>query len=189
MRDAAHRPARGVEPLARLDEDARREQPQLPGSPVRCFVACGAVARRSAVLDCRGFHVRYEFGREEELLALDLAAAGWELAYVEDVVAHHEPASGPRSWHGQRELRNRVWSGWLRRPLPRAIGLTGEVAARHGGDGVRALLAALPGIPWVVRERRVVPPDVERSLRLLEEAVVSSPTAGRETSVARSSHG
>ncbi|MGK5451426.1 glycosyltransferase family 2 protein, partial [Streptomyces radiopugnans] len=28
---------------------------------------------------------------------------------------------------------------------------------------------ALAGLPWVLRERRVVPPEVEARLRLLEE--------------------
>lgn len=29
---------------------------------------------------------------EETLLAYDLAAAGWQLCYVADVVAHHHPS-------------------------------------------------------------------------------------------------
>ena len=36
------------------------------------FLACGAVARRSAVLACGGFHERYGFGGEEQLLAIDM---------------------------------------------------------------------------------------------------------------------
>jgi hypothetical protein len=90
------------------------------------------------------------------------------LAYADDVVAHHEPESRPRGWRGTRELRNEIWSTWLRRPLPRALRLTGAVTAQAGG--MRALIAALRGAPWVLRERRVVPPHVEHSLRLLEQA-------------------
>jgi N-acetylglucosaminyl-diphospho-decaprenol L-rhamnosyltransferase len=95
------------------------------------------------------------------------AAAGWGLAYVDEVVVHHEPASGPRSWQGTTALRNELWSTWLRRPLPRALGATTALATRR--DGMRALAAALRGLPWVLRERRVVPPRVERGLRLLEK--------------------
>src|SRR5215207_3340243 len=72
------------------DSPLRAELP-LPGPPVLGFVACGAVARRSAVLACGGFHPRYGFGGEEHLLAVHLASAGWGLAYVEDVVVHQQP--------------------------------------------------------------------------------------------------
>jgi hypothetical protein len=33
----------------------------------------------------------------------------------------------------------------------------------------RALAQAVAGLPWVLRERRTVPPEVEYGLRLLEE--------------------
>jgi hypothetical protein len=126
------------------------------------------VARRSTVLACGGFHPRYGFGGEEHLLAVDMAAMGCGLAYVDDVVAHHQPTDGPRAWQGTSELRNRLWSTWLRRPLPKAIRLTIELTLRRDA-GVRALLAALPGLPWIAGERWVVPPHVEVGLRALEE--------------------
>jgi N-acetylglucosaminyl-diphospho-decaprenol L-rhamnosyltransferase len=163
-----------VEPDGRLDPtcEAMRDSPlrseiPLPGPPVLGFLACGAVARRSAVLECGGFHARYGFGGEEQLLAVDMAAAGWGLAYVDEVVAHHEPERGPRSWQGTHELRNQLWSAWLRRPLARAARHTLKltVGNRHA---VPALVAAMRGLPWVIRERRVIPEEVERSLRLLE---------------------
>ena len=94
-----------VEPGGRLDAtcDSMRASPLpadggAPGPPVLGFLACGAIARRSALLEVGGFHPRYGFGGEEHLLAIDLAAAGWQLAYVDDVVAHHAPAPGPRAW-------------------------------------------------------------------------------------------
>jgi GT2 family glycosyltransferase len=164
-----------VEPDGRLDPtcEIMRDSPlgsdiPLPGPPVLGFLACGAVARRSAVLACGGFHARYGFGAEEHLLAVDMAAAGWGLAYVEDVVAHHEPESGPRSWQGTHELRNRLWSIWLRRPLARAAHRTMKLTLDGNGHSVPALVAAMRGLPWVLRERRVVPEDIERGLRLLE---------------------
>ena len=164
-----------VEPDGRLDPTCHRMQvsrlehePDLPGPPVLGFLACAAIARREAVLACGGFHARYGFGGEEHLLALDLAAAGWGLAYVDGVVAHHEPAPGPRDWRGERELRNMLWSIWLRRPLPHALRLTSALTARGGDGTMHGLVAALRGLPWVMRERRVVPPQLERRLRLLE---------------------
>ncbi len=164
-----------VEPDGRLDPTCHRmrvsrleQEPDLPGPPVLGFLACAAIARREAVLACGGFHPRYGFGGEEHLLALDLAAAGWGLAYVDGVVAHHEPAPGPRGWRGEREVRNMLWSTWLRRPLPRALGLTGALIVRGGDGTMRGLVAALRGLPWVLRERRVVPGQLERRLRLLE---------------------
>ncbi len=166
-----------VEPDGRLDPtcEAMRDSPldsdgPLPGPPVLGFLACGAVARRSAVLACGGFHARYGFGGEEHLLSVDMAAAGWALAYVDDVVAHHEPESGPRSWQGTHELRNKLWSTWLRRPLAQAARRTMSLAVGGNGHGVPALLAAMRGLPWVLRERRVIPDDVERDLRMLEAA-------------------
>jgi len=163
-----------VEPRGALDPTCERmrdsplsaEHP-MPGPPVLGFLACGAVARRSAVLACGGFHPRYGFGGEEHLLAVDIASAGWSLAYVDDVVVHHRPMPGPRAWRGTTELRNHLWSAWLRRPLPRAVRLT--IATTLGRDGgARALLVALPGLAWIVGERRVVPARVETALRALE---------------------
>jgi N-acetylglucosaminyl-diphospho-decaprenol L-rhamnosyltransferase len=154
-----------VEPEGRLDPTcAQMRDSPLPGSAgpgVLGFVACGAVARKDAVLAAGGFDPRFGVGGEEEVLALDLAAAGWELAYAEDVVAHHEPDRRPRPQRSTRELRNRLWSAWLRRPLPRALKLT----LTHA----RGIPAAARGLPWVLRERRPLPPHVERRLRLLED--------------------
>jgi len=163
-----------VEPRGALDPTCERMRDSplstelpLPGPPILGFLACGAVARRSAVLACGGFHPRYGFGGEEHLLAVDMASAGWGLAYVDDIVVHHQPAPGPRAWRGTSELRNRLWSAWLRRPLRRAVRLTiAMVVCRDGGG--RALLAALPGLPWIAGERRVVPARVEASLRALD---------------------
>src|SRR4051794_17441424 len=146
-----------VEPEGRLDptcaqmRDSPLSAAGLPGPAVLGFLACGAVARRAAFLECGGFHGRFGFGGEEELLALDMKAAGWGLAYADDVVAHHEPERGVRRHRTARELRNRLWSAWLRRPLPRAARMT---LATHPAAVVRALR----GLPWVLSERRGVPP-------------------------------
>jgi GT2 family glycosyltransferase len=144
---------------------------RLPGPPVLGFVACGSVVRRSAFLEVGGFHARYGIGGEEELLALDLAASGWALAYVGAVVAHHHPApSRDQGARRRRQFRNSLWSTWLRRPPLSAMRRTASLAARLRADSdARAGFAdAVRGLRWVLRERRAIPPEVERGLRSLE---------------------
>jgi GT2 family glycosyltransferase len=141
----------------------------LPGTPVLGFLACGAVVRRDAFLACGGFEPRFGIGGEEELLALDLAAAGWRLVYAPDVVAHHDPAPGPRGGRRTRvELRNALWSCWLRRPAGRALRRTAAIVAGGGRAGPPALAEAAGALGWVKRRRRVIPADVETALRRLE---------------------
>ncbi len=144
--------------------------PDLPGPPVLGFVACGAVVRRSAFLQVGGFHRRFGVGGEEELLAVDLAAAGWGLAYVDEVVAHHHP-SPSRDPGGRRrvQVRNGLWTAWLRRPLRVAAGstLSALVQARADPGGRQGVVEALRGLPWVTRARRRLPPEVEADLRRL----------------------
>lgn len=142
----------------------------LPGPSVLGFLACGAVVRRSAYLEVGGFEARFGVGGEEELLAIDLASRGWGLAYAEQVVARHVPgASGPRPGRRRIQSRNALWSTWLRRPLSTVLRRT----ARLAGDAVRdpaaraALGDALIGLPWVIRGRRPIPPEVERDLARL----------------------
>jgi GT2 family glycosyltransferase len=142
----------------------------LPGPPVLGFVACGALVRRRAYLEVGGFEPRFGVGGEEQLLCLDLAVAGWSLAYVEDVVAHHHPWRGGGGGRDRRctLLRNMLWVTWLRRPARPALALSASLAAACLRERLpRALLAAARGLPWALRERRVLPPEVERAVRLL----------------------
>jgi GT2 family glycosyltransferase len=136
--------------------------PGAPGPAVVGFVACGAVVRREALLAVGGFDARFGIGGEEALLAMDLAAAGWQLAYADDVVAHHHPAPNARHGRSRRMVRNDLWTSWLRRPPAVAA----EVTLRALRDGDLAGVAdAARGLPWIVRERRPLPPAVERHLR------------------------
>jgi GT2 family glycosyltransferase len=136
--------------------------PSLPGTRVLGFVACAVVCRRDAYLECGGFHPRYGVGGEEALLAIDLAARGYASIYLEDVVAHHHPyrsGDGPES--GERRSttsRNDCWTAWLRLPWKHAAIRTMEVARCDGG--LRGLLRALRGAPWIMRERHAVPRSV-----------------------------
>ncbi|REE99416.1 glycosyltransferase family 2 protein [Thermomonospora umbrina] len=111
----------------------------LPGPSVMGFRACSAVVRRRAFLDAGGFDDLLFFDGAESLLALDLAAAGWGLAYVEDATAWHAPSRHRAPPRGGRE--------WLR--LPRALHGTRRLVTRAGPAAVRggpAPLTALVGL-------------------------------------------
>jgi N-acetylglucosaminyl-diphospho-decaprenol L-rhamnosyltransferase len=125
--------------------------------------------RREAFLAAGGFHPCLGVGGEETLLALDMAARGWELSYVGDVVAHHHPVGGAaRPRRDATVLRNRLWSAWLRRPALAAAAETARaLAAAPRPAAARGLAEAVRGLPWVRRDRRVVPARLERDLRLL----------------------
>lgn len=141
-----------------------------PGRPVLGFVACGAVARRSAYLEVGGCHRCYGVGGEERLLAIDLAAAGWQVSYVDDVVAVHTPdPAHARPDRAVIELRDDLWTAWLRLPLAEAVRASvRRIGPRwRAAEGWRALLAAAAGLPWVSRERRPVPRELVDSLRLV----------------------
>jgi hypothetical protein len=145
-------------------------RPDAAGPPVLGCVACGTVVRRSAYLAAGGFAPRFGFGGEEQLLVLDLAAAGWELAYRDEIVAHHWPsrAAANRDRRPAAEIRNALLSAWLRRHPRAAARLTGAVTRAALRDGQwRALGGAMAGLPWALRHRRRLPPDVEGALERL----------------------
>lgn len=144
----------------------------MPGPPVMGFLAGAAVVRRTPFLTAGGFHRRYGIGGEEELLAIDLVQLGWRLCYVDDIVAYHAPARGGRDPYRRRatQLRNRLWTAWLRRPLYDAAAITCRTVARNAGDRATwtALREAMNGLSWVRRERQVCNGSVRAQLRMLE---------------------
>ncbi|GGL00155.1 hypothetical protein Ppa06_68790 [Planomonospora parontospora subsp. parontospora] len=143
-------------------------EPDLPGPSVLGFMACGAVVRREAYLAAGGFDGVVFFYGEEERLAVDLAAAGWGLSYVEDVVAHHHP-SPSRDPQGRRVLavRNALLTAVLRRPWP-VVARSALTAACGGAEGRRGLWHAARRLPRALAGRRVLPPRIEAARRLLE---------------------
>ncbi|MDA8392346.1 MAG: glycosyltransferase [Actinomycetota bacterium] len=127
------------------------------------FLACGAIVRRSAFVGVGGFDVRFGVGGEEELLALDMVSAGWELGYCGRLTAHHEP-SPVRDLSARKvsEERNRLWMSWLRRPVRLAVARSGEaLLGGRGRSGVLGALAAGKGMGAVLRERTPLAPEVE----------------------------
>ena len=155
-----------------LRDSPVRGAPWLPGPALGSFLAGASVLRRDAFLEVGGFSERLWLGGEEELMAGDLATAGWELCYLPELTVHHQ-ASRARDPHRRRRdgIRNTLWTTWLRRPVRPALRRTLHLLATVPRDGVTAhgLGEAVRGIPWVLRHRRVLPPHVEARFAALED--------------------
>ncbi len=149
----------------------------LPGPALASFLAGASAVRREAFLAVGGFSERLWLGGEEELLAADLAAAGWELCYLPQMVVHHR-ASLQRDPHHRRQvgLRNTLWFTWLRRPVRTGLRRTLFLARTVPRDRISAaaFLDALRGLPWVLRERRVLPAHAEMRFVAVEAAQTGS---------------
>ncbi|MFE9171360.1 glycosyltransferase family 2 protein [Streptomyces kebangsaanensis] len=155
----------------------------LPGPALGSFLAAATVLRTDAFRRAGGFHPRLWLGGEEELLAADLAADGWWLTYAEHLTVHHQPSAARDSTRRRRDgIRNTLWFTWLRRPTRPALRRTLHLARTVPRDtaSLRAFAEATAALPWVLRERRVLPPEVEARLRLLEDSQRRS-TARRYT--------
>jgi GT2 family glycosyltransferase len=144
-----------------------------PGPSVLGFLACSAVLRRRAFCEVGGFSSLLFFVGEERLLCYDLAAAGWDRAYLHDVVAHHHPsAHRPDPDHRRAaELRNALLTAVLRRPRPVAIAAARTLARQSVHDAVArtALREALVRLPSALWRRAPLPPAIEDQVCLLED--------------------
>lgn len=133
----------------------------IPGEPLLGFVACAAMVRRSAFLAAGGFDSVVRFPGEEDRLALDLAAGGWAMSYVKDLVVHHHP-SPSRQPPGKRQsgiARAATLTALMRLPWRDAVGELRGMAAQgpsHRSGVLRGLLEA----PVALRHRRPVPAEV-----------------------------
>ncbi len=146
-------------------------EPGLPGPRVLGFLACGAVLRREALLAAGGFPDRYSMGGEEDAVALAMASCGWDLVYLDDVIAHHHPPAGGGDRRQRRRTvaRNDLRTVWRQR-RGRGLGSgTVRVLRRALTDGPSLLgtLDAIGDLPWILRTRRPVAPHVEHWRRLL----------------------
>jgi GT2 family glycosyltransferase len=153
-------------------------RPGLPGPALLSILAGASVLRADAFRAAGGFSPRLWLGGEEELLCADLVTAGHWLCYLPEATVHHQ-ASPARDATLRRRLgiRNTLWFTWLRRPPRAALRRTAELARTVPRDATsaRAFGAALRGLPWVLRERRPVPPEVEAQIQRLEEPRRTSP--------------
>jgi GT2 family glycosyltransferase len=167
-------PRRRVDPVSEVQADSPLPSAP-PGPSILGFLACTAIVRRPAFLDVGGFSGVIGFVGEEEVLAMDLRAAGWRLVHVPHIVAHHHPGEvvGGRSGRRCLELRNRVLARWLRRPLPVALRATARLAIAACGDrhAGRALAGVAHRLPAALADRRPVPADVESDIRTLEASL------------------
>ncbi len=147
------------------------------GVPIVSFVACGAVVRKAAFDRAGGFDAHFGVGGEEEVLALDLLRGGWQLAYVDSIVAHHYPSPVRNVARRQRhQIRNALWSLWLRRPARSALVSSWRIAASAlpEGPGRLGLVDAVAGLQWIIRARRPVPAAIDEQAQLAETAFYSA---------------
>lgn len=120
---------------------------------------------------------RFGVGGEEQVLALDLLRKGWRLAYVDEIVAHHLPSPVRDPEKRKRlEVRNALWSAWLRRPAASAWSATWRIIKSSLKDRVRrtGIRDAVAGIPWVLSRRDPVPNHESQQLTRAEEAWFAS---------------
>lgn len=147
-------------------------EPGLPGPSILGFLACSAIVRKVAFQGAGGFSPILHFRGEETLLAWDLAANGWDLCFCDALVAYHQPsASRPvNTVQDARSLRNAVLTTWLRRPVRPCLQATARLARAAARDAAHArpLGEALRRLPAVIRQRRRLPAEVERWVRVLE---------------------
>jgi GT2 family glycosyltransferase len=144
-------------------------RPDLPGPRVLGFIACGSVVRRGAYLAAGGFPPRWGVGGEEAPFAAALADRGWQLVYVDALVAHHHP-SGRRDRAGRHvtAARNDLWLAWTRRRARAAVVLTARELL--SGDGRRGLAAAAREAGWARRARRPLGARTDREAARLARA-------------------
>ncbi|MBV9160402.1 MAG: glycosyltransferase [Pseudonocardiales bacterium] len=167
-------PAERPDPVNPLMADSPLPRsPDAPGPSVLGFLACSAVLRRRAFCEVGGFSSLLFFVGEERLLCYDLATAGWERTYLDDVVAHHHPcAHRPDPEHRRvAELRNALLTAVLRRPLRVVFAAAAALAQDSVRDTAarRALREALVRLPTALRQRALLPAPVEEQVRMLED--------------------
>jgi GT2 family glycosyltransferase len=145
--------------------------PDLPGPMLLGFIACGAMVRREAFTAVGGFDPVVRFPGEEERLALDLAAAGWGISYVDSVTAHHHPSQARHS-PAERQAaiwRSRLLTAVMRLPWADVLRIVRDAVAT-GAPGWVGVRRALPDVSAALRSRRVVPQPVLDDLCRLRSA-------------------
>ncbi|CAG9248532.1 Glycosyl transferase family protein [Burkholderia cepacia] len=161
-------PEQREDPTCGLMADSPLDAPvALPGRPILGLLAGATAFRRSAFVQAGGYHPRYFLGGEEALLAFDLYGAGHWLVYAPHLTVHHYPSprrDGPA--RASVAARNATWTAWLRWPAAAAWLYTVRRLPLLRRE--RAIARTLAGLPWILRERRAIPPHVERMRRRLD---------------------
>jgi len=155
-----------------LENSALGHEPGMPGPSVLGFQSCSSIVRACAFIAVGGFSPVLHFRGEEQLLALDLATAGWDLCYCSELVAFHHPSHVRDSAASQhaRVLRNDFLTACMRRPSRRCINAAAALIRSAPNDRayVRAAAEALFRLPSALAGRHRLPEHVERQVRLLE---------------------
>ncbi|WP_175717759.1 glycosyltransferase family 2 protein [Burkholderia anthina] len=161
-------PEQREDPTCRLMADSPLDAPvALPGRPILGLLAGATAFRRDAFVSAGGYHPRYFLGGEEALLALDVCSAGAWLVYAPHLTVHHYPSiRRDASTRLSVSTRNAVWTAWLRWPAGAALAHTVRMLPRLWRE--RGVARAFAGLPWILRERRAIPPHVERMRRQLD---------------------
>ncbi|WP_232481955.1 glycosyltransferase family 2 protein [Achromobacter denitrificans] len=137
--------------------------PELTG-----FMAGACVMRTSVFLEAGGYWRPLFIGGEETLLALDIMAQGWRIAYAPALRVHHWPSLARDHPLRLRMLaRNALWTAWLRLPAGLAIRRSGYVLRGLPGWAARARAGrdALAGWRLIRRHRRPVDAGICDKLR------------------------
>ena len=159
-------PDQREDPTCRLMADSPLDAPvTLPGRPILGLLAGATAFRRDAFMQAGGYHPRYfSAARRCSRSTCTAPADGSSCA------APHGPPSpvaAARRAHARRvTARNAVWTAWLRWPAPAALRQTVRLLPRLWRD--RMLARTFAGLAWILRERRTIPPHVERLRRQLE---------------------
>ncbi len=144
----------------------------LPGVPIVYFMAGASVMRRAPFLDAGGYNARYFIGAEESLLALDLAARGWQIWYCDDLIVRHyaSPLNRDPELRRQLVLRNRLWTMLLRRSAASALHTVAKYVrlAYHDRTARAALREAIAALPWILRERKPIPFELEQRVQAVD---------------------
>jgi GT2 family glycosyltransferase len=163
----------------------------LPGPALIGYMAGACVFRTSLFRGVGGYETRLFIGGEEELVALDVLAAGQAIVYCDQLTVHHHPSPVRDSSLRRRMLaRNAAWIAWLRLPWPEAWRATFralDLLAREGSFA-RDSVELLRGLVWTLQRRRVVPPRVlnlRRRVHAAEQQITATvaTTGGKTASV------
>lgn len=164
-------PQQELDPIsAEMAASPLPDEDGLPGLAILGFMAGAVVMRTVAFHDVGGYDVRFFMGGEEETLALPLARRGWRMRYVPEVVAHHYPSMSNAGNLRAYGMSNTILNAWLHRPLGSALRWTAFVLADtpKTSNYLRGVARTIRNLPWVLRERRPIPPELDEQLRHLD---------------------
>jgi N-acetylglucosaminyl-diphospho-decaprenol L-rhamnosyltransferase len=142
----------------------------MPGNSLVGFLEGAVIMRKKAFDSVGGYNEYLNFSQEGALLAIDLVTKGWGITYASDVIAYHYPST-LKDMHMRYRMgaRNAILRAWLRRPITSALKET-YMQLKLGmkdNDFAWGCLDAIKGLPYVLKNRKVVPAHVEEMLHLL----------------------